>query len=86
MVVIVIIIFMFFKLILLVILSYFEWAQNRTGQILDEDYLRTLLEKKMRANWQKMFALYKEKANVSLRQAAYILAVRRILAAKHWRS
>lgn len=69
-----------------VIVSYFEWAQNRTGQILDEDYLRTLLEKKMRANWQKMFALYKEKANVSLRQAAYILAVRRILAAKHWRS
>lgn len=69
-----------------VIVSYFEWAQNRTGQILDEEYLRTLLEKKMRANWQKMFALYKEKANVSLRQAAYILAVRRILAAKHWRS
>ena len=69
-----------------VIVSYFEWAQNRTGQILDEEYLRTLLEKKMRANWQRMFSLYKEKANVSLRQAAYILAVRRILAAKHWRS
>lgn len=69
-----------------VIVSYFEWAQNRTGQILDEEYLRTLLEKKMRANWQRMFSLYKEKANVSLRQSAYILAVRRILAAKHWRS
>ena len=69
-----------------VIVSYFEWAQNRTGQILDEEYLRTLLEKKMRANWQRMFSLYKEKANISLRQAAYILAVRRILAAKHWRS
>lgn len=69
-----------------VIVSYFEWAQNRTGQILDEEYLRALLEKKMRANWQRMFSLYKEKANVSLRQSAYILAVRRILAAKHWRS
>jgi len=69
-----------------VIVSYFEWAQNRTGQILDEEYLRTLLEKKMRANWQRMFSLYKEKTNISLRQAAYILAVRRILAAKHWRS
>jgi glutamate dehydrogenase/leucine dehydrogenase len=69
-----------------VIVSYFEWAQNRTGQILDEEYLRTLLEKKMRVNWQRMFSLYKEKTNISLRQAAYILAVRRILAAKHWRS
>ena len=69
-----------------VIVSYFEWAQNRTGQILDEEYLKSLLEKKMRNNWQRMFSLYKEKVNVSLRQAAYILAVRRILAAKHWRS
>lgn len=69
-----------------VIVSYFEWAQNRTGQILDEEYLKGLLEKKMRNNWQRMFSLYQEKGNVSLRQAAYILAVRRILAAKHWRS
>ncbi len=69
-----------------VIVSYFEWAQNRTGQILDEDYLKSLLEKKMRSNWQRMFALYQEKKGISLRQAAYILAVRRILAAKHWRS
>ncbi|MBN2884991.1 Glu/Leu/Phe/Val dehydrogenase [Patescibacteria group bacterium] len=69
-----------------VIVSYFEWAQNRTGQILDEEYLKGLLEKKMRNNWSRMFNLYKEKGNVSLRQAAYILAVRRVLAAKHWRS
>jgi len=69
-----------------VIVSYFEWAQNRTGQILDEEYLKNLLEKKMRNNWKRMFTLYKEKGNVSLRQAAYILAVRRVLAANHWRS
>ncbi|MDP3836603.1 MAG: Glu/Leu/Phe/Val dehydrogenase [bacterium] len=68
-----------------VIVSYFEWAQNRTGQILDEEYLRNLLEKKMRANWQRTYDVYKEKTGISLRQAAYILAVRRILAAKHWR-
>ncbi|OQB94064.1 MAG: Glutamate dehydrogenase [Parcubacteria group bacterium ADurb.Bin115] len=68
-----------------VIVSYFEWAQNRTGQILDEDYLKNLLEKKMRTNWGRILSLYKEKNNISLRQAAYILAVRRILAAKHWR-
>ncbi|MGE5425544.1 MAG: Glu/Leu/Phe/Val family dehydrogenase [Bacillota bacterium] len=68
-----------------VIVSYFEWAQNRAGQILDEEYLRTLLEKKMRSNWQRMLSVYKEKQGISLRQAAYLLAVRRILAAKHWR-
>ncbi len=68
-----------------VIVSYFEWAQNRTGQILDDDYLKGLLEKKMRSNWQRVFNLYREKNNISLRQSAYILAVRRILAAKHWR-
>jgi len=68
-----------------VIVSYFEWAQNRTGQILDEEYLRNLLEKKMRGNWQRMLSVYKEKEGISMRQSAYILAVRRILAAKHWR-
>jgi len=68
-----------------VIVSYFEWAQNRTGQILDEDYLRNLLSKKMINNWQRLLSVYKEKQNISLRQAAYIIAVRRILAAKHWR-
>lgn len=68
-----------------VIVSYFEWAQNRTGQILDEEYLKGLLEKKMRANWGRMISLYKDKGGISLRQSAYILAVRRILAAKHWR-
>jgi glutamate dehydrogenase (NAD(P)+) len=68
-----------------VIVSYFEWAQNRTGQILDEEYLKSLLEKKMRSNWQRMFSLYREKNGISLRQAAYILAVRKILAAKRWR-
>jgi glutamate dehydrogenase/leucine dehydrogenase len=69
-----------------VIVSYFEWAQNKTGQILDEEYLRELLTKKMKNNWQKLLAVYKEKTGISLRQAAYIIAIRRILAAKKWRS
>lgn len=69
-----------------VIVSYFEWAQNRTGQILDEDYLRQLLEKKMKTNWQRVYDKYSEKAGtVTLRQAAYIIAIRRILAAEKYR-
>jgi len=69
-----------------VIVSYFEWAQNRTGQILDEEYLRNLLENKMRNNWQRVYDKYDEKnGNITLRQAAYVIAVRRILAAEKWR-
>ncbi len=70
-----------------VIVSYFEWAQNKTGSILDEEYLRGLLEKKMKANWQRVYGKYLEKEKkITLRQAAYILAIRKILAAAKWRS
>jgi len=69
-----------------VIVSYFEWAQNRTGQILDEEYLRSLLTKKMRTNWTRVYDKYLEKnKSITLRQAAYIIAVKRILAAEKWR-
>lgn len=69
-----------------VIVSYFEWAQNRTGQILDEEYLRQLLEKKMKTNWNRVYEKYSEKkGEITLRQAAYIIAVKRILAAEKYR-
>lgn len=69
-----------------VIVSYFEWAQNRTGQILDEEYLRQLLEKKMAANWLRVYEKYQEKKGAAtLRQAAYILAVKRVLSAEKLR-
>ena len=69
-----------------VIVSYFEWAQNRTGQILDEDYLRNLLEKKMRVNYQRVYDKYDEKGGaITLRQAAYIIAIKRILDAEKYR-
>ncbi len=69
-----------------VIVSYFEWAQNRTGQILDEEYLRGLLEKKMRVNYAHVYDKYEEKSGaITLRQAAYIIAVKRILAAEKYR-
>lgn len=69
-----------------VIVSYFEWAQNRAGQILDEEYLKELLHKKMKSNWNKLLSLYKERPDLSLRQAAYIMAIRKILQAKKLRS
>ncbi len=69
-----------------VIVSYFEWAQNRTGQILDNEYLKELLEKKMRVNWQRVYSKYLEKdKKITLRMAAYIIAVKKILVAEQYR-
>ncbi len=69
-----------------VIVSYFEWAQNRTGQILDEEYLRQLLDKKMKDNWSRVYEAYQShKGERTLRQEAYVLGVRRILSAEKWR-
>ncbi len=70
-----------------VVASHFEWAQNKTGQVLDKDYLISLLEKKMISAWQAVYSLYQEEyqAKISLRQAAYIIAIKRILRANKWR-
>ncbi len=69
-----------------VIVSYFEWAQNKTGQILDEDYLRNLLEKKMKTNWQRVYNKRSEfDQAVTYREAAYVLAIEKILNAARLR-
>ena len=69
-----------------VIVSYFEWAQNRTGQILDNDYLKDLLGKKMRINWQRVYSKYlEEEKKISLRMAAYAIAVKKVLSAEKYR-
>jgi glutamate dehydrogenase/leucine dehydrogenase len=67
-----------------VIVSYFEWAQNRTGQIIPDDYLRQVLADKMVGNWKRI----KTKADdskVSLRIAAYAIALAKIIKAEQWR-
>ncbi|HZJ41137.1 MAG TPA: Glu/Leu/Phe/Val dehydrogenase [Candidatus Saccharimonadales bacterium] len=69
-----------------VITSYFEWAQNRTGQILDEEYLRGLLDKKMKTNWTAVYEKYLAAENkITLRQAAYWLAINKIIVAEKYR-
>jgi glutamate dehydrogenase (NAD(P)+) len=62
--------------------SYFEWSQNRTGNILDREYLKELLRQKMTNSWKKVMAIQKEhKSKVDLRTAAYLIAIERILTA-----
>ncbi|MFA7253259.1 MAG: Glu/Leu/Phe/Val dehydrogenase [Patescibacteria group bacterium] len=65
-----------------VIVSYFEWAQNKTGDILDEDYLEQKLFKIMESSWHKVYDLYLEKGNIDLRTSAYIIAIDRIIKAE----
>ncbi len=69
-----------------VITSYFEWAQNKTGQILDSNYLIELLDKKMQTNWTRVYEKYLSfHGTGTLRQAAYSLAITKILKAEKYR-
>ncbi len=68
-----------------VIVSYFEWAQNKAGNLFEEDYLKKKLFDIMERAWHLTYELYKDKGNIDLRTSAYILAVKRILAAEKLR-
>jgi len=69
-----------------VLVSYFEWSQNRTGNILDEKYLANLLEEKMIRAWNNVYNKYLEfDKKIDLRTSAYILAVERIVRAEKLR-
>lgn len=64
-----------------VTVSYFEWVQNRTGHIFDIDYFEEKLNRIMTNAFNKVFDLANKK-EISLREAAYILAIQRILEAE----
>ena len=69
-----------------VIASYFEWSQNKTGNILDQKYLEKLFKQKMAGSWRQVIALNKKRRNkIDLRTAAYLIAIKRILAAEKLR-
>ncbi len=60
-----------------VIGSYFEWLQNRNGELWPLDEVMVKIEKKLTENFQKVHNLMDEE-KVDFRTAAYILAIRRI--------
>ena len=69
-----------------VIVSYFEWCQNRTGNILEKEYLAKLLEEKMVRNWKRIIDLQKEYHHeINLKTVAYLLAIKRIIEAEKLR-
>lgn len=63
-----------------VVVSYFEWVQSREGYWWSEDEVLSRLEKRMVRSYERVRDLSREK-NVTLRQAAYGLAVSRVVEA-----
>ncbi len=65
-----------------VIVSYFEWAQNKTGNILEPEYLEKKLFLIMEDAWHRVHDLFQDKGDIDLRTSAYIIAIERILKAE----
>lgn len=69
-----------------VVVSYFEWAQNKSGQIFSDEYLDNWLAQILTKAWQGVYDLYQKKSGaISWRQAAYFIALKRIVAAEKLR-
>ncbi len=62
-----------------VIASYCEWCQNKTGGIFSEEHLKKILEEKMKMAFEKTYELAEKEEKLTMRKAAYIIAVKRIL-------
>ncbi len=60
-----------------VIGSYFEWLQNRNGEIWTLDEVMEKLEKKMKESFHRVVAFATEK-QVDLRTAAFMIAIQRL--------
>ena len=60
-----------------VIGSYFEWLQNRNGEVWQLDEVMFKIEKKFTENFKKVDAIATERSE-DHRTAAYILALSRI--------
>ncbi|MFH1358300.1 MAG: Glu/Leu/Phe/Val dehydrogenase [archaeon] len=69
-----------------VVVSYFEWSQNKVGNILEEEFLKNKLTEYMKNAFNKVYKLYEEnKEDLSMREAAYVFAIERILNAERVR-
>lgn len=60
-----------------VIGSYFEWLQNRNGELWQMDEILEKIEKKLFTTFKKVTA-YSEENNVDMRTAAFCIAIARI--------
>lgn len=69
-----------------VVASYFEWRSNKENKKEDEEKLENELKKIMINSFEKVWELYEEnKEKLSIRDAAYVIAIKRILDAERLR-
>ncbi len=61
-----------------VTVSYFEWVQNRIGYFWSEEEVNSRLEEKMDMAFRDVWAM-KEQYRTTLRIAAYILSIKRVM-------
>lgn len=57
--------------------SYFEWLQNRSGELWQLDEVMAKLDKKLKESFNKVYE-YSEKNKLDMRTAAYCIAIERI--------
>ncbi len=67
-----------------VVVSYFEWVQNEMAFMWEEDYINANLEKVMKKAFDTVWNLHQQKG-VTLRMAAYMVALERVSKAKKLR-
>ncbi|MBP2660994.1 MAG: Glu/Leu/Phe/Val dehydrogenase [Firmicutes bacterium] len=67
-----------------VVVSYFEWVQNAQSFMWDENYINNNLEKVMKKAFEEVWQVHIEKG-VSIRIAAYMVALSRVVNAKKLR-
>jgi len=63
-----------------VVVSYFEWMLNKKGKKENSDVLNKKFEEIMVNSFEKVWKFYEDnKAKLSMREAAYVIAIKRIL-------
>jgi len=67
-----------------VVVSYFEWVQNLESFMWEEDYINQNLAKIMKRAFEEVWEISQEKKS-SLRMAAYMVALKRVVTAKKLR-
>ena len=60
-----------------VLVSYFEWLQNKTNEYLDEDEINLKLEKNINKTFNNVYDISKQ-YNCTLREASYIKSIQKL--------